>query len=793
MSLLLLRPLRPSLIDRYVISEILPPTALGLLVFTFILLLNAITQLTGILIARGADLPTILKLFVNLLPSILATTIPMAFLLGVLLAFGRLASESEIVALRASGVSPLQLLRPILTLAIPVGLLNFYVLAYAVPSSNQVYRETFYSLVVARARTAVKPRVFIDDLIPGMLLWVSDIEADSGQWKDILISDVTLPQKPRLILARQGRLVIDRVERRVFFQLEQGAIHSYEATRHEAYEHQRFRRGQFPLPFEELFPQLPLSKGDRELTLRELLQRARELPGEGRAADVPKFMVEFHKKFAIPSACLVFGLLGLGLSLGSRKEARSAAFGLSVAIIFVYYVIIRLGEQAGDTGMLPPLVAMWAANLVLGAIAALLLWLNHREAAFDPLDPRHYALWLPRVRRASVRRTAPAAPGRPPARAAARPVVVIRVPRVALPGLLDRYVARQYLGFLALVLVSFASIYVLTEFMDLFDDVQQNRVKGRVVLHYYLFHIPQIVHLMTPVAVLVTTLITFGVMSRRNEITAMKASGISVYRATLPAVAMGLAVSLLLFAMGEALLPHTNRIAGQDFNVIKGRPPQTTNYLERRWILGSDGRFYNYDYMVEQPGTTALSLYGLSVYDVDRERWQMREHLYATRADWNGVQYDLERGWRRSFAGEASYRLFRGVRTREIEPPAYFKREEREPDTLAFGELRAHIASLERLGLDVTRLRVQLQRKVAFPLLGVVMTLIGIPFAFVVGRRGALHGIAISIVVAIVYWACLGIFEALGTNALLPPMLAAWAPNLIFAAAGLYLMLNLET
>ena len=93
----------------------------------------------------------------------------------------------------------------------------------------------------------------------------------------------------------------------------------------------------------------------------------------------------------------------------------------------------------------------------------------------------------------------------------------------------------------------------------------------------------------------------------------------------------------------------------------------------------------------------------------------------------------------------------------------------------------------------MTRLRVQLHRKVAFPFLGVVMTLIGIPFAFVVGRRGALHGVAISIVVAIVYWSCLGVFEALGNNALLPPVLAAWAPNLIFSAVGLFLVLNLET
>jgi lipopolysaccharide export LptBFGC system permease protein LptF len=116
-----------------------------------------------------------------------------------------------------------------------------------------------------------------------------------------------------------------------------------------------------------------------------------------------------------------------------------------------------------------------------------------------------------------------------------------------------------------------------------------------------------------------------------------------------------------------------------------------------------------------------------------------------------------------------------------------------ESDTLRLGQLAGYIQIQEQKGLDVTRLRVQLHRKVAFPTVSLVMTLIGIPFAFVVGRRGALYGIGISIMIAIVYWACLSIFEALGNSALLPPLLAAWAPNLLFGAAGLYLMLTLDT
>lgn len=801
----LLRALRPTLIDTYVIREILPPTGLGLLLFTFILLLQQITLLTGILVSRGADFATILRIFVNLLPSIFATTIPMAFLLGVLLAFGRLASDSEIVALRASGVSAARLLRPVLALATACTLVTLYTMAVALPRANQTYREVFYSVIVSRAKTTVKPRIFFDDLLPGMVLYVADVSTATGEWKDVFIHDVRVPQKPQLILARSGRLVIDDVSQRVQLSLKHGSIHSVDPTRPEVYENQRFAEGDFPLSFDAVFKRLPLTKGDREMSLAELSAKVRELRAQGKGPkETARFQVEWHKKFAIPAACLVFGLLGLGLSLGSKKEARSAAFGLSIAVIFVYYVIIRLGEQAGDTGLMSPFLAMWGANLVLGAIAVTLLVLNHREAAFDPLDPAHYRLLVPRLKRREPGAAA-ARPSAPRRHRPGQPAVVLRVPRLALPlpGLLDRYILRQYLGHLSLVAAGFWAIYFLAHFLDLFDDIQQNRVKGAVVVHYYAFYAPFILNLTAPVAVLVAVLVTYGVLARRNEITAMKAGGLSLYRISFPAVAMGAVFSLALFCLGEFILPHTNKIAARDFNVIKGRPPQSSSFLQRRWILGSDGRFYNYDYLAEgarpeeQSATSStagsVSLFGLSVYDVDPKSWELRERIFVNRAAWSDGVYDLDRGWRRSFGPQASFKAFEDARSREFEPPSYFKKEERDSDTLRFDELRQHIASLERLGLDVVKLKVQLNRKLAFPLVALVMTLIGIPFSFVVARRGALYGIGLSIVLAILYWACLQIFEALGNNALLPPLLAAWAPNLLFGVAGLYLMLTLET
>ncbi|HET8647324.1 MAG TPA: LptF/LptG family permease, partial [Vicinamibacteria bacterium] len=457
--------LRPTLLDRYVARELVPPFGVGLLLFTFILLLDQISQLMKILVSRGADFSTVVRAFLYLLPSIFSVTIPMAFLLGVLLAFGRMASDGEIVALRASGVSPARLLRPVIAASLVAVLVTFYVVAVALPAANQAYRELVFALVVSKARTGVTPRVFNDDLIPGMVIYVSDIASETGEWRNVFIHDGRNQSRPNVILARTGRLEIDRGQRKVEIVLQQGIMHSFDALETTAYTRLAFQARNFPLPFEQFFPSLPLAKGDREMSLRELRAQVRDLQAKGRPrTETGRFLVEYHKKFAIAGACLVFGLLGLGLSLGSKKEARSAAFGLSIAVIFIYYVLIRLGEQAGDTGMLAPFIAMWGANIILGVVAVVLLVLNHRQAAFDPLDPSHYTALIPRFRRQG-RAQPRALPGRPRpggrplpgGRPGGRPVVVLRLPRihVPMPGILDRYVARMWAGKFVMVSIAF--------------------------------------------------------------------------------------------------------------------------------------------------------------------------------------------------------------------------------------------------------------------------------------------------------------------------------------------------
>ena len=299
--------------------------------------------------------------------------------------------------------------------------LTFYINAVALPAANQAHRQLVFSLIVSKARTDVRPRTFTEELLPGrMMLYVQDVEPETELWKNLLIHDLRDPRQPKLILARTGELIVDRSQSRVRLQLGPAASTRSRPPKPREYDRLDFAQMGFDLPVDEFFPdkkKLLLSKGDREMTLPELGQRIRALraAGQGPAGLGPlrRRVAQEVRDPGAPawsSACS-----GLALSLGSKKEARSAAFALSIARdlrLLRADPSRRAGRRHGHD---EPWLSMWGANVALGAMALALLWLNHREAAFDPLDPSHYLAWLPRVRRAGA-----ALASRPPRRAGAR-------------------------------------------------------------------------------------------------------------------------------------------------------------------------------------------------------------------------------------------------------------------------------------------------------------------------------------------------------------------------------------
>jgi LPS export ABC transporter permease LptG len=358
---------------------------------------------------------------------------------------------------------------------------------------------------------------------------------------------------------------------------------------------------------------------------------------------------------------------------------------------------------------------------------------------------------------------------------------------------------REFITTFLLVLASFVLLLLIFTLFELLGDIIRNRTPLVTVGEYLINLTPSMIYLITPLAALVAVLVTFGVLTRTNELTAMKATGISLYRVMAPIVVVAAMLALALFLFEQSYLPGANRRQEALRSIIKGKPAQTFLRPDRQWIFGlqqpgKPGRIFYYQFF--DPDRDRFA--NLTVFEFDPENFSPVRRIFASSAHWEPElnQWIFEQGWERRFDGEAvsSYRTFKVESFAEItEQPEYFKREARQSQEMSFGELKRYIASLRQSGFDTKRLSVQLNHKLAFPLITLVMAVLAIPFALSMGKRGSLTGIAAAIGLAVAYWAIEGTFEALGNVNMLPALLAAWSPDLLFALMGAYLLLRTPT
>jgi len=287
--------------------------------------------------------------------------------------------------------------------------------------------------------------------------------------------------------------------------------------------------------------------------------------------------------------------------------------------------------------------------------------------------------------------------------------------------------------------------------------------------------------------------VTFGLLQKSNELTAMKATGVSLYRLIVPVLTLSAILSIALFTFDQLYLPHANKRQDALRNEIKGKPAQT--YLNpHKWIFGAHHEIYYYEFFDGERNQFA----NLSVFELDPQVFALDLRTFAARVSWNDAlgKWIFAQGWTRSLNATqvTDYRSFDVTTFASIdEPPNYFKKEVKQYSEMNFDELKAYIRELEQGGFDVVRLKVQLYKKISFPLITLVMSVLAIPFALSAGRQGALRGVATAIGIAVVYWVTSGLFEAMGNVNQLPAALAAWSPDLIFGLAGGYFILKVPT
>jgi len=356
------------------------------------------------------------------------------------------------------------------------------------------------------------------------------------------------------------------------------------------------------------------------------------------------------------------------------------------------------------------------------------------------------------------------------------------------PGILDRYISRLYVRIVGFAFVALLGLFYIASFLDRSEKIFKGQASTGQVLQFLAYMTPQFVYYIIPIAALLSVLVTFGALSRSSELTVMKACGVSLYRTALPLVLLSLIGSAALFGLEQRILAASNRTAEAIDDQIRDRPSRTLNPLLRQWVAARDGSIYHYGLFDPQQ----RMLTSLSIYKPAENAWRLQSQTFAARAEhragWTGVD-----GWIRDYSTTPPTFTTFDRRPLALEPPEYFGTEQPIAQLMTVPELRKHIADLRASGFNWTPLAVELQRKLAFPFVTFVMTLLAVPFGVTTGRRGTIYGIGIGIVLALSYWIVSSAFVALGSAGVLSPFLAAWSPNIIVAGAALILFLNTKT
>jgi lipopolysaccharide export system permease protein len=372
-----------SRINIYIIREVVVPSVLGLVIFTFILLMGRILKLVELVINKGVPAADIAKLFICLLPSFLVITIPLAFLLGVMLGFGRLSADSEIVALKSSGISLFGMVRPVIVLAVAASLITGALTLVAGPSGNRAFRQQIFQMASNRASIGIQARVFNDEF-DDLVLYANHTDERRGSFEGVLISDQRVEKTPSIILAQRGRVISDPENLTLTLRLEDGSIHRSSPGK-DSYQIIKFTTYNLNLNMGEQLqqaknqPQRPADMGTAEL---KTALATPDLPPTKRQ----RMAVEFHKRFTYPLAPLIFALVGVPLGIQSHRSGRGASFSLALVVFLSYYLSLSLAETLVIEAGFPPAFSLWLPNLVFLAGGVILFHQTANEKRYAFFD-----------------------------------------------------------------------------------------------------------------------------------------------------------------------------------------------------------------------------------------------------------------------------------------------------------------------------------------------------------------------------------------------------------------------
>ena len=357
---------RVSIIDRYIVREIVAPFVLGVALLTFALVTGRLLKLTEMVVNHGVTIGDVASLIGYIMPAFLELTFPMAVLMGVLMGFGRMSGDRELIAARACGMSLYRLAAPVIGFAIVIWAFSSW-LAFSVrPWANSHLRDQLYELTQTRSSAGLKDKVFNRNF-PGLVIYVDHISPKDEVLHGVMISDARNPPQQNTIIAKTGIIVPDRAHRTITLRLYDGSLFGLEAANDSTHV------TSFRIYDLNVHPDAELGMGERdpeEMSYRRL----RTEIAKARVAGTPDYdaETELASKFTLPFTTVLFALLGIPLGLKPARGGQSERFGVAIALFFLYYSLMRAGDALALRGHLNPFVAMSIPDIVFTILAVAL-------------------------------------------------------------------------------------------------------------------------------------------------------------------------------------------------------------------------------------------------------------------------------------------------------------------------------------------------------------------------------------------------------------------------------------
>ncbi len=352
--------------------------------------------------------------------------------------------------------------------------------------------------------------------------------------------------------------------------------------------------------------------------------------------------------------------------------------------------------------------------------------------------------------------------------------------------IITRYLYKEFFVYFFISLIAFLVLYLVIDFFGKIDNFFESNVRLGVALSYFFYQIPLIVQQIIPISVLVSIMLMFGLMNKHNEILALRGSGLSLFNLSYSLIGLSILIGVGSFFISESIVPITSPKANRIWDIqVQKRASKGAYKLSHIWYRGDDSV-----YQIRTFDSRKNIIEGLTIFFFDKD-FTLIKRIDAGKATWNEDQWNLADGLIQTIEADGSWKSVR-FKHRSInlpEGPENFKHTMKAPEEMSFWELKNYTRKIRKEGYDSTRGEVDLNIKIAFPFISLVLTLVGIPLALRKKKGGIPLNITIGIGISFLYLLTFGLSRSLAISGVLPPILGAWMANLLFLFLGIYLML----